>query len=114
MSGEPIPATGALCDRVQLMRRENTREADGGQVSLFMPLGQAWSRVRRLSHRQSFVADGRGSAISHSVVMRFRSDLKPGDRIVYRGRALQVIAADDLNGRRAFLSCACSENAVSG
>jgi head-tail adaptor len=52
--------------------------------------------------------------ISHSVVMRFRADLGPGDRIVYRGRNLDVVTAGDLNGRRAYLSCACTETSVAG
>jgi head-tail adaptor len=53
-------------------------------------------------------------AISHAVVLRFRADLGPGDRIVYRGRNLDVVSAADLNGRRAYLSCACSETHVTG
>jgi SPP1 family predicted phage head-tail adaptor len=53
-------------------------------------------------------------AISHSVVLRFRSDVSPGDRIVYRGRNLDVVSTADLNGRRAYLSCACSETSFTG
>jgi SPP1 family predicted phage head-tail adaptor len=53
-------------------------------------------------------------AISHSVVLRFRNDVSPGDRIVYRGRNLDVVSAADLNGRRAYLSCACSETSFTG
>jgi SPP1 family predicted phage head-tail adaptor len=114
VSGERGPAIGTLTDRVQLMRRETARESEGGQSSVFLPLGTVWSRVRSLAGRQSFAADARGSEVSHSVVMRFRGDVRPGDRIVYRGRALSVVSAGDLNGQRAFLSCACSDRVVSG
>jgi head-tail adaptor len=48
------------------------------------------------------------------VVLRFRIDLHPGDRITYRGRDLEVMAANDLNGRRAYLACQCSERVVTG
>jgi SPP1 family predicted phage head-tail adaptor len=53
-------------------------------------------------------------AISHAVVLRFRPDIGPGDRVIYRGRNLDVVSAADLNGRRAYLSCACSETQVTG
>ena len=46
--------------------------------------------------------------------MRFRSDLKAGDRIAYRGTTLDVLAVGDLNGRRSYLSCQCTARAVTG
>ena len=113
MSGK-MPAIGTLTDRVQLKRRESVAEAGGGHTRLFLPAGNLWARVRSLSGRQGTNADGRVVAISHSVVMRFRADVAPGDRLVYRGRDLDVVSAADLNGRRAYLSCACSETSFTG
>jgi SPP1 family predicted phage head-tail adaptor len=46
-----------------------------------------------LSARQSAEADARGVRATHGVVLRFRSDFGPGDRITYRGRNLEVVAA---------------------
>ncbi len=70
-----IPPIGTLTDRVQLKRRESLAEAGGGHARLYVPLANAWARVRSLSGREGTDADGRTVAISHSVVMRFRSDL---------------------------------------
>lgn len=109
-----IPPIGTLTDRVQLKRRESVAETGGGHSRLYVPVASLWARVRSLNGRQGTNADGRAVAISHSVVMRFRPDVAPGDRIVYRGRALDVVSAADLNGRRAYLSCACSETSVTG
>jgi len=111
---ERIPPIGTLTDRIQLQRREMTREDEGGHATLFVPVATIWSRVRPLPARALAEADGRGAAISHAVVTRFRTDVKPGDRFVYRGRHLNVVGAADLNGRRAYLSCMCSEAAVTG
>ncbi|MFD1944520.1 phage head closure protein [Paradevosia shaoguanensis] len=111
---EHIPALGTLTDRVQILRREMTGEPEGGHATLFVPIATVWSRVRPLSGRQGVGADGRGVTVSHSVVMRFRPDVKPGDRVVYRGRRLEVVTAGDINGRRAYLSCSCAESAVTG
>lgn len=111
---EKIPAIGTLTDRVQLRRRESVAEPEGGHTRIFVPMGNVWARVRSLTGRQGSNADGRMVAISHSVVVRFRSDLGPGDRVLYRGRTLEVVSAADINGRRAYLSCACSETQVTG
>jgi SPP1 family predicted phage head-tail adaptor len=114
MSDERIPSLGTLTDRVQLLRRTAADEDEGGEIAVFTPIATVWARVRSLGARAAFEADGRGQAISHSVVVRFRTDIKPGDRVTYRGRTLEVVSAADMNGRRAYLSCRCVERVVTG
>ena len=111
---EATPPLGTLTDRVTLKRKITTDEPEGGEVAVFTTLATVWARVRQLSARASYAEDARGQNISHSVVLRFRTDLKPGDRIVYRGRDLESAGLADINGRRAYLSCQCSERAVTG
>ena len=108
------PTAGTLTDRIGLRRREMVAEPEGGHAALFVPLGNAWARVRSLSGRQGTSADGRAVMVSHAVVLRFRSDIGPGDRIVYRGRNFEVVSAADLDGRRHWLACSCSETSVTG
>jgi SPP1 family predicted phage head-tail adaptor len=114
MSETRIPPLGTLTDRVTLQRKVTTSEPEGGEVAVFSTLSTVWARVRQLRARQAFADDARGQSITHSVVIRFRTDLKPGDRIVYRGRTLEIEGLADINGRRAYLSCQCSERAVTG
>jgi SPP1 family predicted phage head-tail adaptor len=111
---ERIPPLGTLTDRVTLESKVTSNEPEGGETAVYATLATVWARVRQLSARQSTMADARGQTISHGVVIRFRTDLKPGDRIVYRGRRLEIAALADINGRRAYLSCQCSERAVTG
>ncbi|WDR02750.1 phage head closure protein [Devosia algicola] len=106
---ERIPAIGTLTDRVQLKRKDMSLEDAGGIATLLVPLATVWARVRRLSGRASRSADGQAVVVSHSVVLRYRNDIGAGDRIIYRGRNLEVISTADINGRRAYLSCLCSE-----
>jgi len=109
-----VPEVGSLTDRVSFQRRETTGEDEGGHIALFVPVNALWARVRALSARQVTEADARGVAVTHSVVVRFRSDVKAGDRFGYRGRWLSVVSAADLNGKRAWLSCQCVETGVVG
>ncbi|MGV3490734.1 MAG: phage head closure protein [Devosia sp.] len=103
-----------MTDRVSLQRRDVAGEDEGGHITTFVPITSLWARVRALSGRQVTEADARGVAVSHSVVVRFRTDVSPGDRFGYRGRWLSVVSAADLNGRRAWLSCQCLETGVVG
>lgn len=108
------PPVGTLRDRVLLQKREMSLLPDGGHETLFFPLTTVWARVRARSARLSREGDGRSATSTHAVVIRFRKDLMPGDRIVYRGRALEIVEAEDINGRRAWLSCLCVETAMVG
>lgn len=111
---ERPPPIGTLTDRVQLKRRDMSSQPGGGHDIVYVPLTSVWARVRSLRGRQGTSADGRAVEISHAVVLRFRTDLRPGDRIFYRGRNLDVVTAADLNGRKAYLSCTCSETSFTG
>lgn len=111
---ERPPALGTLRDRVQLLRRDMTPEPEGGHATVYIPLATVWARVRTLAPGWTQEAGARGAAASHTVVMRFRADLRPGDRVIYRGRKLEILGAEDLNGRRAFLNCRCREAQVAG
>lgn len=111
---DAIPPLGTLTDRVTLQRKMTSSEPEGGEVAVYVTLATVWARVRQLSARSTYATDARGQSLTHAVVLRFRTDLKPGDRIVYRGRSLEIEGLADINGRRAYLSCQCSEAAVTG
>ncbi|MHB1104214.1 MAG: phage head closure protein [Devosia sp.] len=113
MSGA-MPPIGGLTDRVQLQRRDLAAETEGGHVATFVPIVTLWARVTAIGAREAQLADGRSVSISHTVVLRHRTDARAGDRFLYRGRYLNVVSAEDLSGRKRFLGCRCSETAVVG
>lgn len=107
MSGAKVPALGTLRDRVQLLRRVTTPDGAGGEEIAFVPMATVWARVTARNPALTTHGAGPAAQSTHSVVLRYRTDLTPGDRLTYRGQSLDVIAADDLNGRKAYLSVAC-------
>ncbi len=108
------PAIGELRDRVALRSRVTTGEDEGGETVLFVPLATVWARVTTLTPRRVELADGRAVSVTHTVVLRYRTDISAGDRLVYAGRDLDVLGAEDLNGRRAYLVCTCAETEMAG
>jgi SPP1 family predicted phage head-tail adaptor len=88
------PAIGSLRDRVQIKRRDMSPEDEGGSIATFVPIATVWARVRELSSTRTQLGDGRAVNITHSVVLRYRTDISPGDRLTYRGRNLDVSTAN--------------------
>lgn len=113
MSGA-VPTIGALRDRVNFQRRDMSPDAAGGHTITFVSIATLWARVRALSSRQLTRTDGRAVSISHTVTLRYRDDVAPGDRLVYRDRNLEVISASDRDGNRAWLTCLCAETSFTG
>lgn len=109
-----LPGIGGLTDRVELQRKTTTTEDEGGHAVVYAPAGSLWARVRALGVSQSLAADARTAAASHSVVIRHRGGVMPGDRFVYRGRRLEVLSTEDMSGRRQFLACRCAERRTTG
>lgn len=108
MSGR-TPAIGTLRDRVQILRKDMALEPDGGHTVTYTALATVWARVHTTAVRNTSEADGRATQLSHTIVFRYRSDVSPGDRLIHSGRTLDIISAEDLNGRRAYVSCSCVE-----
>lgn len=109
MNGRNPPSIGALRERVELKTKVQSMDGAGGHTDSFTPLATVWAHVQSHSGTLSTFADGRSVKISHTFKMRFRSDLKSGDRITFRMRDLEIVSADDLDGRRAYLSCRCAQ-----
>jgi len=111
---EAPPTIGMLTERVSLLRKIANAEDEGGHAATYLPLAIVWARVRALSARHDFASDARTQSVTHSVTLRFRTDLKAGDRIVHRAVPMRVESAMDLNGRRTWLACQCVAEAVTG
>jgi len=108
------PPLGSLRERVELQSKTQSIDSAGGHQNTFVSLATVWARVTSMAGSLTSSSDARAAKVSHSVVVRFRSDLKPGDRIIYRTTPLEIISAEDLNGRRAYLSCRCRQTSMTG
>ena len=109
-----LPMIGSLTDRVALARKVDVSEPEGGTLITYVPVTSLWARVRALSARASSQAEARGSRQSHDIVVRFRTDIAPGDRFTWRGRSLAVLGTEDPDVRRAWIACRCEETGVTG
>lgn len=86
MSGE---LAGALRERVELQRRDGARDAIGGAVGDWVPLGMAWAAIEFDRAGAGVVADVADARPWWRVTMRAR-DILVGDRMLWGGRMLAV------------------------
>lgn len=108
------PTLSGLRDRVQFLKRDMAQEDEGGHAVTFVPTHTLWGRVTAVGARQAELADGRSVAMSHTVVIRHRPGIAPGDRFIHRGRKLDILSVEDISGRRIYLACRCAERVVTG
>ncbi len=114
MSAKKIPAIGTLRDKVQLEAKNMNDDGAGGHVVSYALIATVWANVSPSNGREVREADANNIATSHIVLLRFRSDLSVGDRLIYRSRILEILSVNDFNGHKAYLKCLCSEIVVVG
>lgn len=104
-----IPPIGTMRDRVSLLKKSETDDGAGGADIAFVPLATVWARLYPVAGSLTERSGARQVGATHTIVIRFRTDLLAGDRIALGARRFEVLSAEDLNGRRAYLECACAE-----
>jgi len=114
LSSRTFPSLGSLSERIELQSKVQTIDAVGGHLQTFNALATVWARVVFSNGAIADIGDARSARISHTITIRFRSDIGPGDRVIYRSEPLEIISANDLNGRKAYLVLKCSKIQATG
>jgi SPP1 family predicted phage head-tail adaptor len=98
---------GALKRRVTLQRPDRAEDAGGGAAVIWTDVATAWARVTTAAAGEGEAADALTARVAYTVGLRWREDVRPGWRVVFRGKALRVRAAvdRDLDGRFIVLQC---------
>jgi SPP1 family predicted phage head-tail adaptor len=100
---------GALKRRVRLDRPDRTGDAGGGAAVVWTPVATVWARVASSPAGESESADDLASRVRHEVELRWRSDVRPGWRVVLGGKTLRVRAVVDPDQGRRLLVLECEE-----
>lgn len=100
-------SAGMLREPLTFQRKQSTPDGMGGQVVTWQTLFTTRGHVAPLSGREALQAMQIEDSISHRIYIRYRSDLKPSDRVVMRGQPLQVRAVLNLEMRDRWLELPC-------
>lgn len=98
---------GALTERVTLYRRVEAGDGAGGVETTWDLIAECWANVKALSGRERMMADQVESPRNYRITVRRRSDFIEADRIVWRGKPLNVRFIADEGSRQQYLPIDC-------
>ncbi len=104
---------GRLRHRVTLQQQTAAYDALGRQSrqpTQWTNVAQLWAEVRELSGKESERAKQMAADASHSVTIRHRAGVSSQNRILFRGRALEVKAVLDGDSTQRELLLLCGED----
>lgn len=104
---------GELTERISLERPALSRDGAGGTDTTWSEYAEVWALVRPLSGRERQAAMREEARTDYLVVMRYRGDVLDGDRILWRGRYLNVRFRKDCGPRPLWLELEAEMGATS-
>ena len=89
---------GELTQRISFQRDGSATVDDYGQVTRsWSTYYTTWASVRPLSGREQEQGAARSATISHRIKLRFKSDVRHGDRISMGGRILEIVSVRNID-----------------
>jgi SPP1 family predicted phage head-tail adaptor len=102
--------------RVGVLRRRLTLEApvrtpgEGGAATItWSALAQVWAAITPVSGRELVRGDGMTARMTHEVLIRYRSGVRPEMRFTSGSRVFEIRVVMDEDERRRWLACLCEE-----
>jgi SPP1 family predicted phage head-tail adaptor len=101
---------GTMRDRVTLQRWTPDNDPTWGPAQGWTNIVDLWASVTPASGTEKPDGQGVQTTITHHVSMRYRSDVTSKDRLIYRGRTLDIVSVIDVDGLRAELAIEAREH----
>jgi SPP1 family predicted phage head-tail adaptor len=98
-----------LRERVTLQTPATTSLAGGEAGIDWQPVADVFAAITATSGRSVVTADGTSARVTHELVVRWRSAIKPAMRFLWNGQVLRIHAVLDRDGRRRWLTCHCEQ-----
>lgn len=90
---------GRLRERVTVQRATVTKNAIGESVQAWADLVERWASVEGLSGREVLQSGQQQTEVTHRVRMRYVPGMTHTDRLLWRGRVLEVSSLLEHNNR---------------
>jgi len=108
-------SAGQLNERVTFQSVSRTKGDMGGQVETWADHATVWANVRQPSSRELVAAAQMQSTMDHVITVRYRTDITSDMRVMWRGRALEIVGDPyDPDGRRVEMKLRCMSGARNG
>lgn len=102
-----------LDDLASFQRLTETKDGVGGADESWAEYAEEWVNVRAMTGRERENAMRTEARADYIVTIRYRDDVRPGDRIEWRERFLNVRFVKDSGPRETFLQIEAEMGAAS-
>lgn len=101
---------GQLRRRVTLQKPVEVQDGFGQPVVTWQNVDTVWASAEPLTGRELFAAQAVHAKLTMRFILRYRDDILSTWRVVYAGRAYDLIQDPiDVNDRRAYVELLCEE-----
>ena len=99
----------SLNQRATLQVRTLQPDGGGGYSESWQSLAQAWVKITALAPTERRIADRLEPKARHRILLRRRSDLAIGQRVIVGARTFHVHGIEDDGPRAPFVTLFCEE-----
>jgi len=100
---------GDLDHRIKLQTATRASDGAGGSTVTWSDTATVWASVEPVSGREPYVAQQLQGQVSHKVVIRYRSGVTHGMRVLFGTRTFDVQAVLNGKERNESLTLYCQE-----
>lgn len=103
-----------LRQRITVQRKEMTRDGFGDPAVSWVDVATLWAEVVDRSGKQVYETEQQIDTAYTRIRIRYRNDIMPQMRVVYRGEFYEIQAVLDINGHSDFIELTCQRGANEG
>lgn len=94
---------GSMDQRIELQRLSRIPDGGGGYSEEWATYAEVWAEVRPLSGRERYQAQQVEASANYRIRIYNRDDISPADRILWRGKLLNIRFIADAGSRALYL-----------
>ena len=103
---------GKLRLRLVLEKPAAVPDGAGGSTGGWTATGIVAADIRPVRAEERGTGEGMADLVLQKIVIRHRTDVRPGDRFRLGGRAFLILAVSDPDEDRRYLACLAEEGAA--
>ena len=96
-------ASGKLDQRIKIVRETETPDGIGGNTIALSDVAEVWASVHHKTGREQIADDRLDAKASYVFVIRWRDDVLPDDRLLWRGSYYNIRTIKQNGGRELYL-----------
>lgn len=107
--GDPRQLAARLKHRITIEQPVYTTDAAGGGTTIWTPLATVWAEIRTRSGRERLFAGKLEASSTHTITLRYRSDVTEKMRISFDGRLFNIRRVENVDAADVLLELAVEE-----